>query len=381
MAATDSSAPYALALSGGGFRATLFHTGALLRLNELSLLPRFSHICGISGGAIIAGLLGARWSRLKFDAAGRATNFAAEIVEPLQRFCRRHVDFFPSIANIGKMLFGLPSTALQSQYDQQLFHGLSLDDLPAPGQGPQLSFIAVNLTTGAELYFKREVVEEKRLGRMRLPELKLATVVAASSAYPPFLSPVVVYVDPAQWTAQAGADLHGDARVARKLVLTDGGVYDALGFGPLWGECSTLLVSNASEVRAVWKASSFWPRQWSRAMLLATASTAAISMRLLREFMPPGVRQQDGRCCLYWANGARIDDYGVAGALCHDSAVTRNLGQTRTRLNRFHRAEQAQLINWGYAQCDTALKQWRQTGDRQAPADKVAAWPMPDYAL
>ena len=44
-------------LSGGGFRATLFHLGALRRLNELGLLPRIDTITSVSGGSIMAAFL------------------------------------------------------------------------------------------------------------------------------------------------------------------------------------------------------------------------------------------------------------------------------------------------------------------------------------
>src|SRR4051812_36436738 len=81
----------ALALSGGGFRATLFHLGTLIRLNELKVLPAIERISSVSGGAITAGLLAARWSRLVF-VNGTATNLASEIVEPLRAFCRRSID-------------------------------------------------------------------------------------------------------------------------------------------------------------------------------------------------------------------------------------------------------------------------------------------------
>jgi NTE family protein len=47
----------ALALSGGGFRATLYHLGALKRLNELKYLSRFERISSVSGGSIAAGML------------------------------------------------------------------------------------------------------------------------------------------------------------------------------------------------------------------------------------------------------------------------------------------------------------------------------------
>ena len=52
----DHNTP-ALALSGGGFRATLFHCGALLRLNELGYLTKISRISSVSGGSIASGML------------------------------------------------------------------------------------------------------------------------------------------------------------------------------------------------------------------------------------------------------------------------------------------------------------------------------------
>lgn len=43
-----------LALSGGGFRATLFHLGVLTRLAELDLLRHLSMISAVSGGSVLA---------------------------------------------------------------------------------------------------------------------------------------------------------------------------------------------------------------------------------------------------------------------------------------------------------------------------------------
>src|ERR1035437_6460162 len=47
-----------LCLSGGGYRAMLFHLGALWRLNELGYLPKLNRISSVSGGSITAGVLG-----------------------------------------------------------------------------------------------------------------------------------------------------------------------------------------------------------------------------------------------------------------------------------------------------------------------------------
>jgi NTE family protein len=59
----------ALCLSGGGYRAMLFHLGALWRLYELGLLRTIKRISSVSGGSITAGVLGLNWSKLSFDPA------------------------------------------------------------------------------------------------------------------------------------------------------------------------------------------------------------------------------------------------------------------------------------------------------------------------
>src|ERR1041385_3830739 len=53
----------ALCLSGGGFRATLFHLGALRRLNETGVLARLDTITSVSGGSIMAAALATRAPR------------------------------------------------------------------------------------------------------------------------------------------------------------------------------------------------------------------------------------------------------------------------------------------------------------------------------
>ena len=52
-----------LALSGGGFRATLYHLGSLRFLRDAGILPRVSHITSVSGGSIMAAHLVLNWQR------------------------------------------------------------------------------------------------------------------------------------------------------------------------------------------------------------------------------------------------------------------------------------------------------------------------------
>ena len=76
-----------LALSGGGFRAVLFHIGSLWRLNELGWLKRIAEVTSVSGGSITAAYLGLRWNHLHFEGNGVASNYVNEIVPPVRALC------------------------------------------------------------------------------------------------------------------------------------------------------------------------------------------------------------------------------------------------------------------------------------------------------
>ena len=57
----------ALCLSGGGYRAMVFHAGVLWRLYQAGLLRKANRISSVSGGSITAALLALKWNSLGFD--------------------------------------------------------------------------------------------------------------------------------------------------------------------------------------------------------------------------------------------------------------------------------------------------------------------------
>ena len=63
----------ALCLSGGGYRAMLFHTGVLWRLNEIGWLPKLNRISSVSGGSITAGVLALNWIDCLYDTRPKAS--------------------------------------------------------------------------------------------------------------------------------------------------------------------------------------------------------------------------------------------------------------------------------------------------------------------
>jgi NTE family protein len=85
----------ALCLSGGGYRAMVFHLGSLWRLNETGLLKKINRISSVSGGSITAGMLGLQWKKLNFDKEGVAGNLIDLVINPVLELAIRLM-FTPS---------------------------------------------------------------------------------------------------------------------------------------------------------------------------------------------------------------------------------------------------------------------------------------------
>lgn len=234
-------------VSGGGYKAALFHLGGLVRINELGRLRQIARISSVSGGSITSGMLAAKWSMLSFNAAGVATNFTAIVLKPLVKFCRE------ADIDVGSVIDGIfnpferAADNVEEAYAKGLYGAARLADLPqeTPGVAPRFVFNATNVQLNSLVRFSRDYVADWRIGEWRAPDLPLAKVVAASSAFPPVLSPVIVK-PPRPFEPLPGAD-RSHAPYNSRLELCDGGVYDNLGVETVWKRCKTILVSNAGD--------------------------------------------------------------------------------------------------------------------------------------
>jgi predicted acylesterase/phospholipase RssA len=149
-----------LALSGGGFRAVLYHLGLVRFLRDAGILPRVTHISSVSGGSIIAAHLVLNWDRYngspnEFDAA------ASELLSFVRLDVRNRIfRRFPlGVPMLGlRRLLGLPyrkltrTGLLESKYEKYLFGDTSLFELP---QRPELHILATNLNEGGLCSFNR----------------------------------------------------------------------------------------------------------------------------------------------------------------------------------------------------------------------------------
>ncbi len=338
----------ALCLSGGGYRAMIFHLGALWRLNEIGYLGRLKRVSSVSGGSITAGMLGLRWSKLGFR-KGIARNFVSEVVEPLRRLAGVTIDVRSILA--GLFLPGGAGGRIASAYDRYLFHGATLADLPR--DPPRFVINATNVQTGDLWRFSRPYMRDYKVGEVKNPRLRLSAAVAASSAFPPVLSPMRLKLKAGDYTESAAGrePLHHKPFTTR-VVLTDGGVYDNLGLETAWKRCATILASDAGgELSPEERPSGGWLRHGIRALFIIDNQVRSLRKRQLIDSFRAKTR--DGA---YWGIRADISHYGLPDALHCPSQRTLELARLATRLKRLDPETQERLINWGYAVCDAAIR-------------------------
>jgi predicted acylesterase/phospholipase RssA len=223
---------FGLALSGGGFRAVLYHLGLIRFLRDAGVLSKVTHISSVSGGSVIGAHLVLNWERYngspsEFDSA------AAELLAFVRLDVRNRVfRRFPLTLPLRgpRWLLGLSNRQLtrtgllEYEYEKHLLGDTSLFELP---QRPELHILATNLSEGCLCSFNRNglLMMRRRSGqtvRIERIHVGLATVpmaVTASSAFPGFFPPVVL----------TGADVGARSGEFGRQAYTDGGVFDNLG--------------------------------------------------------------------------------------------------------------------------------------------------------
>jgi NTE family protein len=146
----------------------------------------------------------------------------------------------------GIFLPGSISDRVAKAYDNALFKGATLRDVPddAEKKAPRFVINATNIQTAALWRFSRPYMGDYRVGLARNPDVKLCAAAAASSAFPPILSPMTLPIKQ-NFKPTKGADLSRPPYTTQ-AVLSDGGVYDNLGLETL-KRFRTLLVSDAGQ--------------------------------------------------------------------------------------------------------------------------------------
>ena len=142
-----------LALSGGGFRATLYHLGVIRYLRDAGILPMVTDIASVSGGSIVGAHLVLNWARYNGDDAAFA-EAAGEVVRFVQhdvrnRIVRRLPLLLPlrALAKGGGWSAGgfTPNALLERAYREFLYGDKRLFELP---ESPGLHILSTNVSDG-----------------------------------------------------------------------------------------------------------------------------------------------------------------------------------------------------------------------------------------
>jgi NTE family protein len=381
-------------MSGGGFRAMLFHAGALIRLNELGLLSKAKRISSVSGGAIAAGHLATVWQNLgRPDASGAFANFKAIYVAPIFAFSRQNLDIKDALMGL---LPGLSSAGqVAKSYERYLLGTLTLQDIP---DNPRFVFCATNLQSGALFRFSKPYAGDYVIGRLDKPMIRLSQAVAASSAFPPVLSPLKLTLPEGSftdWSSRSGTQTLPREELAalrRKVVLTDGGVYDNHGLEPLVKRYMTVLVSDGGAPFGRDAEIGFdWVRQLRRILDVTDNQVRALRRRNLIDRLAAGKAAFDAgtlkgnetreyeRLGAYWGIDTDPDKAAPLDALSCDRPLAARLARTSTRLADLGETVSKHLVNWGYAICDRCLRTHYRGSDTLA-TDRPK-WPYPEASM
>jgi NTE family protein len=356
----------ALCLSGGGYRAMLFHTGAIWRLVETGYIAELDRVSSVSGGSITAARLALRWDDVA-RGGGDLEAYVRDVVEPLRELARHTIDADAVVR--GALTPDRISERVAKAYRKHLLDDATLQDLP---EEPRFVINATNVGSGALWRFSREYMADYRVGRIPDPELDLAVAVACSSAFPPFLSPYVLELEDADWTSDRGNDL-GSPEHRDCAVLTDGGVYDNLGLETAWKRCRTVLVSDAGgELAPDVDPAGDWGRHMYRVGQVVDNQVRALRKRQLQFSYRSRLREG-----AYFSIRSDIDHFGLPDALPCPKELTLALANVPTRLAPIEPLVQERLINWGYAACDVGLRAHVPRAGFPAPA----AFPYPDAGV
>lgn len=219
-----------LALSGGGYRASLFHLGVTRRLHEIGALQRTTRLSSVSGGSILAGFLAHRMldrgaQRLEFD------DWETEVSAPFRDFVREDIRTGLFIRHIAwNWAFpGARARGLEKAFRKRL-GAAKLVELPkASADSIEFIFLATDIEHGVLWRYTSDRIGTYKRPKVDTPDsMTIAHAVAASACFPPIFGPIKV-------------------KVEGKVIahLTDGGVYDNTGMQPIWVDNKVVLVSDA----------------------------------------------------------------------------------------------------------------------------------------
>jgi NTE family protein len=319
-----------LCLSGGGYRATLFHLGALRCLHDMEMLEQITHVSSASGGSLIAAI----WA-----SAGTITNFQQQIAKPAKALCRTNIRTTAFL----KQLTLHPNAGTQ-YIEQCLEQHIGKKTLADLSLKPEFIFCATDLGFGVDWEFKKSKIGSYRAGYSTTQASKwsIALVATISACFPPVFNPYRVPYD-SSFEKPHNADIAEWMRVWQNLTLNDGGNYDNLALEPIWKDCDTVLVSDGGTPFQTQPSGGLMQRL-SRFFGVLDNQARAMRKRMLYTEFDRGLKG------VYWSIKNVIPASSLPSGITpySEEFILNYLSLTRTDMDAFDQKLQELLENHGY---------------------------------
>lgn len=244
----------ALALSGGGVRAAVFHCGVLERLALDGLLEQTRFVSTVSGGSLVVGLIVCRNGHKWPSSEQYLGSVLPQVTECLTTATLQRSYAWQSLVKPWRLVRGRASV-LAKQLEMQWSVSGTLQHIPAT---PRWFINATCYETGKNWRFSQTRMGDYLAGYVLMPDIAISDAIAASAAVPRLIGPLTIRSDRYEWYRYEDGEPTPTTTRIKRYELWDGGVYDSLGLEPLFKSgggfregIDFLLVSDASAVLSI----------------------------------------------------------------------------------------------------------------------------------
>lgn len=225
----------ALALSGGGIRAMVFHLGVMKHLAERGLLENVERVSSVSGGSLLVGLL-LQQNQMHWPTSDQFLSCSLPALR--ESLCTRSLQWGAARQLLNplnwRFLLSRANLLALALRDEWQVRG-ALADLPAT---PEWSINGTTAENGKRFRFKRHDIGDYTLGYAPAERFPLASALAVSAAFPGGFGPLMIDARSFEWRRRPwGSPMEDAVRVEpafKRLHLYDGGVYDNMGLEPFF---------------------------------------------------------------------------------------------------------------------------------------------------
>lgn len=375
-----------LSLSGGGYRATVFHLGLLARLAESQALEQVTVVSTVSGGSLCAGLLHGlnqmRWPT--------SQEYIQNVVPQAHRLLTTtdlQKDLIGRALGSFGALFGSRADDLSHLIQQKWGITARLNELP---DRPHWLINATCYESGKNWRFQKRRMGDYVIGYSRDTDLPLADAMAASAGFPVGIGPLELDTTSRRWFqysrgVEAPTLAEGEFAAANKVEfkpefekvhLWDGGAYDNHGlegvhdFRTGWQLGIDFLVVSDAAGRSKPERYSWGPKAIMRLMtgIMMDQIRSLRSRAIVERFQnhdDPGIFAQTGNTCekviRSAGKGKGWSEQQIAAEIARvcpgslDDAEAKKAAEMGTVIRKLSEVEYKRLFQHGFEVADALL--------------------------